>query len=110
MSVAAGDVEDLLSSHSLLPLHSRPPPHTPSRASGRSQSQSPSPSQPPSQSQSLRKQSGERIHFSCTMCGECCRSGDNLLLSPHDIYEMTRWEFSGVLLLPCCPAVLLLPC
>lgn len=32
----------------------------------------------------------EMFNFSCTMCGECCRSADYLLLTPHDIFLMTR--------------------
>jgi tetratricopeptide (TPR) repeat protein len=28
--------------------------------------------------------------FSCTMCGECCRTSDNIMLTPLDIFDMTR--------------------
>jgi tetratricopeptide (TPR) repeat protein len=30
------------------------------------------------------------FHFSCTMCGECCRSSDQILLTPQDIFRLTR--------------------
>lgn len=70
---ASGDVEDLLAKHSLLPLH----PAGGGLLKTQTQTQTPS--------------DGQQLQFSCTMCGECCRSADNLLLSPHDIYEMTRW-------------------
>lgn len=30
--------------------------------------------------------------FSCTMCGECCRTSDNIMLTPLDIFDMTRWN------------------
>lgn len=29
--------------------------------------------------------------FSCTMCGECCRSSDHILLSPMEIFLLSRW-------------------
>jgi tetratricopeptide (TPR) repeat protein len=28
--------------------------------------------------------------FSCNMCGECCRSSDQILLTPQDIFRLTR--------------------
>ena len=73
------DVEDLLARHSLLP---------PLQRTLSSSSSFPSSS---SFSSSSSKQRAEGdLHFSCTMCGECCRSADHLLLSPLDIFEMTR--------------------
>lgn len=35
--------------------------------------------------------SGENsFNFNCTMCGECCRTSDHILLTPHDIFLLTR--------------------
>ncbi len=36
------------------------------------------------------KQMDEEFQFSCTMCGECCRSADNILITPLDLFRMTR--------------------
>lgn len=30
------------------------------------------------------------FQFSCTSCGECCRTSDRILLSPQDIFRLTR--------------------
>jgi len=30
------------------------------------------------------------VSFSCTSCGECCRSADNIFLTPLDLYRMSR--------------------
>jgi tetratricopeptide (TPR) repeat protein len=30
------------------------------------------------------------FRFSCTSCGECCRTSDRILLSPEDIFRLTR--------------------
>lgn len=32
----------------------------------------------------------DKLKFGCTMCGECCRSADHIMLSPHDLWLMTR--------------------
>jgi hypothetical protein len=32
----------------------------------------------------------KNFKFSCTMCGECCRNADNILLTPVDIWLMSR--------------------
>ena len=66
--IAVRDMEDILSNHTMYPLY-------PQATSTSSQTNSES----------------DLFQFACTMCGECCRSADNLLLSPHDIYEMTRF-------------------
>jgi tetratricopeptide (TPR) repeat protein len=31
-----------------------------------------------------------QFRFSCTSCGECCRTSDRILLSPQDIFRLTR--------------------
>lgn len=31
------------------------------------------------------------FNFNCTMCGECCRTSDRILLTPHDIFLLTRY-------------------
>ena len=36
----------------------------------------------------LDKNRGNR--FECTGCGECCRTADNLFLTPHDVFLMAR--------------------
>ena len=36
------------------------------------------------------KKMDEEFQFSCTMCGECCRSADNILVTPLDLFRMTR--------------------
>ena len=33
-----------------------------------------------------------KFKFSCTGCGECCRTSDNILLTPYDIFNMSRSE------------------
>jgi hypothetical protein len=32
----------------------------------------------------------DTVSFSCTSCGECCRSADNIFLTPLDLYRMSR--------------------
>ena len=32
------------------------------------------------------------FQFSCTMCGECCRTSDNIMLTPLDIFDMSRYR------------------
>jgi hypothetical protein len=32
----------------------------------------------------------EKFKFECTGCGECCRSSDHIMLSPYDLFRMTR--------------------
>lgn len=32
----------------------------------------------------------DRFKFNCTGCGECCRTADNILLTPYDLFNMTR--------------------
>jgi len=32
----------------------------------------------------------QKLKFECTGCGECCRSSDHIMLTPFDIYMMTR--------------------
>ena len=34
----------------------------------------------------------EKFIFHCTMCGECCRTSDYILLTPLDIFYITRYE------------------
>eukprot|EP01041_Mallomonas_annulata_P006636 gene6636-13445_t len=36
------------------------------------------------------KKYSESFGFSCTMCGECCRTSDNILLSPLDMFNISR--------------------
>ncbi|GMI03329.1 hypothetical protein TrRE_jg11617 [Triparma retinervis] len=38
---------------------------------------------------------GEEFKFNCTGCGECCRTADNILLTPYDLFNMTRSENLG---------------
>ncbi|GMH67127.1 hypothetical protein TrST_g14094 [Triparma strigata] len=32
----------------------------------------------------------DSFNFHCTGCGECCRTADNILLTPYDLFNMTR--------------------
>ena len=34
--------------------------------------------------------SNDNMHFSCTMCGECCRHADYIFLSPIDLWRMLK--------------------
>ena len=38
--------------------------------------------------------SNDRVGFSCTMCGECCRHADYIFLSPVDIWRLLRADVS----------------
>ena len=38
---------------------------------------------------------GHQMKFSCTRCGECCRTRDNIYLSPLDIYNISRGASMG---------------
>lgn len=31
-----------------------------------------------------------KFKFECTGCGECCRSADNIFISPSDLFRMSR--------------------
>lgn len=41
----------------------------------------------------------DKFKFECTGCGECCRTADHIMLSPYDLFTMTRtgtMQFMGV--------------
>ena len=40
----------------------------------------------------------ESIGFSCTMCGECCRTSDHIFLTPLDMFVMSRSRIKYILL------------
>jgi tetratricopeptide (TPR) repeat protein len=34
----------------------------------------------------------EKFKFECTGCGECCRTSDHIMLTPYDLFRLTRAE------------------
>lgn len=38
----------------------------------------------------MMKSLDDPVRFSCTMCGECCRSADNIIISPLDMFLLSR--------------------